>query len=202
MRFEHLVHNARQHPSAVAAGQRERLAAGQQPVALFITCSDSRVIPAQITGAEPGQLFELRTAGNVVPKYAPDSASSEMATIEYAVLQLAVPEIIVCGHSHCGAVSARLAAGEGLDDLPALRTWLGTDGLVRQIPEQGPADPGVRAECQEHLRQQVRTLAEYPFVRDRLEAGKLRLHGWLYELDTGRVLTCSPDYPDVAFQPL
>ena len=190
MNFEHFVQNARRHPNALPSDQRRQLAAGQQPAALFIGCSDSRIQPSRITGAEPGELFELRTAGNVVPKYAPDSASSEMATIEYAVLVLGVPEIVVCGHSHCGAVTALNLAGRGLDQLPAMRTWLGTDGLT------GPAEPpeaAVRAESKQHLRNQLATLHEYPFIRDRVESGALRVHGWFYEIDTGLVHTCPSD---------
>jgi carbonic anhydrase len=198
MNFEHFVHHARRHPNALPADRREQLAAGQQPAALFIGCSDSRVIPSQITGAEPGTLFELRTAGNVVPEYVPDSASSEMGTIEYAVLVLGVPEIIVCGHSHCGAVTALSAAGRGLEQLPAMRTWLGTDGLTDPT---GPSEVGVREESKRHLRAQLATLHAYPFVRERVEAGALRVHGWFYEIDTGLVYACPSDL-DSDFLPL
>ncbi|MEB3367604.1 carbonic anhydrase [Saccharopolyspora mangrovi] len=198
MSFENFVRHARRHPDLLSADQRAQLAAGQKPSALFIGCSDSRVIPSHITGAEPGTLFELRTAGNVVPKYAPDSGSSEMGTIEYAVLQLGVPEIVVCGHSHCGAVTALTIAGRGLDELPALCTWLGTDGLVGTDPE----DAAVRTESKRHLRAQLDTLREYPFIRDRIESGQLRLHGWFYEIDTGLVHVAPQSSDDEDFLPL
>ncbi|GAA4618507.1 carbonic anhydrase [Saccharopolyspora hordei] len=198
MSFEHFVRHARRHSSTVPAARRKQLAAGQRPAALFIGCSDSRVVPSQITGAEPGTLFELRTAGNVVPEYAPHSASSEMATIEYAVLQLRVPDIIVCGHSHCGAVTARTVAGRGLEQLPALRTWLGAGGT----DGADLTDPGVRAESKQHIRVQLRTLREYPFIRERVEAGELRLHGWFYEIDTGLVYVCPQSAEDSDFLPL
>ncbi|KAA5831843.1 carbonic anhydrase [Saccharopolyspora hirsuta] len=198
MSFEHFVRHARRHSSALSADRRQQLAAGQKPSALFIGCSDSRVIPSQITGAEPGTLFELRTAGNVVPEYAPDSASSEMATIEYAVLVLRVPEIIVCGHSHCGAVTALTVAGRGLEELPALCTWLGTGDLTCSEPE----DPSVRSESKRHVLEQLRTLREYPFIRNRIDAGELRLHGWFYEIDTGLVYTCPQASEDTDFLPL
>ncbi|GAB3279874.1 carbonic anhydrase [Parasphingorhabdus pacifica] len=167
---------------------------------MFITCSDSRVVPSQITGAEPGKLFELRTAGNVVPEYFPDSASSEMATIEYAVLQLGVPEIIVCGHSHCGAVTALSTAGRGLDRLPAMRSWLGTDDATEE-PRRQP-DPAVRTESKAHLLGQLRTLREYPFIDDLVRAGRLRLHGWFYEIDTGLVFTSPEDLSEGDLLPL
>ncbi|MEU6267265.1 carbonic anhydrase [Saccharopolyspora shandongensis] len=198
MSFEHFVRHARRHPGMLSADRRQQLAAGQKPAALFIGCSDSRVVPSQITGAEPGNLFELRTAGNVVPKYAPDSASSEMATIEYAVLQLRVPEIIVCGHSHCGAVTALTLAGRGLEELPALRGWLGTDGQDGVEPD----DPSVRSESKRHIHAQLQTLREYPFIQARIAAGELRLHGWFYEIDTGLVFAC-PQKPEATdFLPL
>jgi carbonic anhydrase len=203
MNFEHLVHHARRHSHMMPTQHRQRLAAKQEPVALFIACSDSRVVPSQITGAEPGKLFELRTAGNVVPEYAPDSASSEMATIEYAVLGLRVPEIIVCGHSHCGAVTALSSAGRGLEKLPAMRSWLGTDGLAASdSPERSPGDPGVRVESKRHLRAQLRTLLQYPFIEERVETGALRLHGWFYEIDTGSVWSCPQDLSMTEFLPL
>ncbi|GAA0522132.1 carbonic anhydrase [Saccharopolyspora subtropica] len=200
MSFEHFVNHARRHPAMLSEDRRRQLAAGQKPTALFIGCSDSRVIPSQITGAEPGKLFELRTAGNVVPQYVPDSASSEMATIEYAVLVLRVPDIIVCGHSHCGAVTALTVAGRGLEQLPAMRNWLGTDGVTDAPPEV--ADPGVRSESKRHVQAQLRTLREYPFIADRLAAGDLRLHGWFYEIDTGLVYTCPQQEEDADFLPL
>lgn len=99
------------------------LAQGQSPQVLFVTCSDSRVVPALITGARPGELFELRTAGNIVPPYVFDRPTSEAATVEYAVDVLGVTEIVVCGHSHCGAVGA-LVRGEDLTAVPAVRDWL------------------------------------------------------------------------------
>ncbi|GAB2682807.1 carbonic anhydrase [Saccharopolyspora gloriosae] len=204
MNFEHLVDHARRHPRMVSEAHRRELATGQQPVALFITCSDSRVMPSKITGAEPGKLFELRTAGNVVPHYVPDSASSEMATIEYAVLQLRVPEIVVCGHSHCGAVTAKCVAGHGLDQLPAMRSWLGF-GEPPQTAVTAP-EPGVRSESKAHVREQLDTLFEYPFIRDRVSNGDLRVHGWFYEIDTGLVFRSPDRTPDqtgnVDFLPL
>ncbi|TWG08421.1 carbonic anhydrase [Saccharopolyspora dendranthemae] len=198
MSFDNFVRHARRHSHLLSADQRKQLAQGQSPSALFIGCSDSRVTPSHITGAESGTLFELRTAGNVVPKYAPDSGSSEMGTIEYAVLQLGIPDIIVCGHSHCGAVTALTIAGRGLDELPALCTWLGTDAQAATEPE----DSAVRTESKRHLRAQLDTLREYPFIRDRIESGRLRLHGWFYEIDTGLVYVAPQSAEEQDFLPL
>ncbi|GAB2753009.1 carbonic anhydrase [Salinifilum aidingensis] len=204
MTFEAYLTRAENHPSAVTEEHCRELASGQNPDVLFITCSDSRVIPSRLTGAEPGQLFELRTAGNVVPKYRPETGTSEMATIEYAVLRLGVPNIVVCGHSHCGAVTAMAVAGRGLSDMPALCTWFELTGEQRDDTE---VDPAVRAASQQHVRDQLAELREYPFIRDRLANGELALHGWFFELDTGRVhtLECGSDAADAntaVFHPL
>lgn len=123
------------------------LAAGQSPMALFVTCSDSRVIPSLITGARPGDLFELRTAGNAVPAYSHVRPGGDAATIEYAVDVLGVPDIVVCGHSHCGAVGAR-TRGDDLSALPAVDHWLTTQlpatraTSARTPPGTRPPTPG------------------------------------------------------------
>jgi carbonic anhydrase len=119
-----------------------------------------------------------------------------MATIEFAVLQLGVTELIVCGHSHCGAVNA--LHGAQIDHLPAMRGWLTAHGRVRtQAP---PADLALREEGQRHVLAQVRALTSYPFIRDRVAADELRVHAWFYDIETGEVLTPSPSKP--GFQPL
>ncbi|WP_030670841.1 carbonic anhydrase [Streptomyces sp. NRRL B-1347] len=187
--METFITHARGMTARIAERREEqetfgRLAAGQSPLALFITCSDSRVVPSLITGARPGDLFELRTAGNAVPPYeAGRPASSESATIEYAMCVLGVADIVVCGHSHCGAVGAK-ARGEDLAELPAVRDW-----LDRQLSSELPADdgPAVAGAVQRHVREQLARLREYPCVRDRLESGDVRLHGWYYEVHTGLV---------------
>lgn len=186
------IDNAREFRARIAnqPQQREelaRLAAGQSPLALFITCSDSRVIPSLITGARPGDLFELRTAGNAVPGYGEGkSASAEAATIEYAVCVLGVADIIVCGHSHCGAIRAKVR-GEDLTAVPAVRDW-----LAEQLPHQDDLPdhdgPSVAAAVQRNVREQLRRLRAYPCVGERLKKGALNLHGWFYEIHTGLVL--------------
>ncbi|MGW1540839.1 carbonic anhydrase [Streptomyces sp. NPDC002309] len=177
-----LIDNARTH------GQRPeefaQLAQGQSPDVLFITCSDSRVVPALITGARPGQLFELRTAGNIVPPYTSDRPTGEAATIEYAVEVLGVRDVVVCGHSHCGAVGA-LVRGDDLDAVPAVRDWL---AHAADRPEAAdPADPAVAEAVRGHVLAQLSRLRSYPCVEQRLADGRLRLRGWYYEVHTGVV---------------
>jgi carbonic anhydrase len=176
-----LIDNARmfgQRPEEFA-----KLAEGQSPQVLFITCSDSRVVPALITGARPGELFELRTAGNIVPPYASEYPTSEAATIEYAVEVLGVRDIVVCGHSHCGAVGA-LVRGDDLDAVPAVRDW-----LVSATPRPAGAveDPCVAEGVQSHVLAQVLRLRSYPFIDKKLTEDQLTLHAWYYEVHTGRV---------------
>ncbi|MHC5908599.1 carbonic anhydrase [Streptomyces sp. S6] len=178
-----LIDNARtfgQRPEEFA-----KLAEGQSPQVLFITCSDSRVVPALITGARPGQLFELRTAGNIVPPYGTGAPSGEAATIEYAVEVLGVRDIVVCGHSHCGAVGA-LVRGDDLDAVPAVRDWLAHAADEPDATE--PSDPTVARAVQNHVLAQLLRLRSYPCVEKRLADGRLTVRGWYYEVHTGAVL--------------
>ncbi|MDN3021581.1 carbonic anhydrase [Streptomyces sp. S.PB5] len=182
-----LIDNARlfgQRPEEFA-----RLAEGQSPQVLFITCSDSRVVPALITGAGPGELFELRTAGNIVPPYASEHPTSEAATIEYAVEVLGVSDIVVCGHSHCGAVGA-LVRGDDLTAVPAVRDWL-TQAAPR--PAGAAEDPAVAEGVQSHVLTQLLRLRSYPFIEKKLAERQLTLHAWYYEVHTGAVQEHRPD---------
>ncbi|WAZ21570.1 carbonic anhydrase [Streptomyces cinnabarinus] len=164
-----------------------KLAEGQYPEALFITCSDSRVIPALITGARPGEIFELRNAGNIVPPYGQPGASGEAATVEYALDVLEVQDIVVCGHSHCGAMGA-LSSGDDLSALPGVDAWLESarPGLA-EVLTTGGADPSLSGVAQRNVVNQLAALRSHPVVRRRLTRGDLRLHGWYYEVDTGRL---------------
>ncbi|MFG3270767.1 carbonic anhydrase [Streptomyces luteogriseus] len=164
-----------------------KLAEGQYPEALFITCSDSRVIPAMITGARPGEIFELRNAGNIVPPYGRPGACGEAATIEYALEVLGVQDIVVCGHSHCGAMGA-LKSGDDLSSLPGVDAWLRlARPQLTSVLETAPDDPSLPEVSQGNVVNQLAALRSYPVVRQRLDSGRLRLHGWYYEVDTGFV---------------
>ncbi|MFC9424764.1 carbonic anhydrase [Streptomyces sp. NPDC056987] len=191
-----LIDHARSFSVRVAERPDEfrELAAGQSPEALFITCSDSRVIPSLITGARPGELFELRTAGNIVPRYDEGRPSGEAATIEYALRVLGVRDIVVCGHSHCGAVGA-LVRGDDLSAVPAVRGWLDLGG------GELPSEQGLAHCVQHHAAAQLDTLRGYPAVRERLADGQLSLHAWYYEVDTGAVSSHRPELGG-AFRPL
>ncbi|ROR43008.1 carbonic anhydrase [Kitasatospora cineracea] len=189
--MQSLTRHARAYPrrSADRGHDLTRHRAGQSPEALFITCSDSRVVPALITGAEPGQLFELRTAGNIVPAYNTGTPSGERATIEYAVSILRVPDIIVCGHSHCGAVKA-LVRSEDLSSAPAVHSWLQHAAPparhLAPLPDAEADD--LALPVQRNIDAQLERLRGYPGVARRLAEGTLNLHAWFYEVHTGAVL--------------
>jgi carbonic anhydrase len=175
------------------SGEFRKLAEGQYPEALFITCSDSRVIPALITGARPGEIFELRNAGNIVPPYGRPGACGEAATIEYALEVLGVQDIVVCGHSHCGAMGA-LKSGDDLSALPGVDAWLRiARPELASVLQTAPDDPSLPEVAQGNVVNQLAALRSYPVVRQRLDSGRLRLHGWYYEVDTGFVYELGDD---------
>ena len=167
------------------------LAGGQSPGALFVCCSDSRVNPTLLTGSEPGELFVLENAGNIVPPPAPaGGAGGEAATLEYAVKALKVPEIIVCGHARCGAMGG-LMNPDGLTELPDVKAWLRHSTGAREAVERefadAPAEQKLTAAIRANVRLQLENLKLYPFVRAALDAGELDLHGWVYDFVTGDV---------------
>ncbi|TVR66103.1 MAG: carbonic anhydrase [Gemmatimonadales bacterium] len=157
---------------------------GQHPSTLFVGCSDSRVSPQLLTGAGPGELFVVRNVGNLIPP--PDKAGGPngiSAALEYAVDILEVEEIIVCGHSHCGAVRALYDPPDGAS--PNLREWLELAGPAR-LP--GPPDDAMLRETERRsVKLQLQRLLEFPNVRRRVDAGRLDLHGWHYVIEDGEV---------------
>jgi carbonic anhydrase len=180
----------------------ERLATeGQNPETLFITCSDARVVPNLITGAAPGDLFIVRNVGNVVPR--PELSGGTAAAIEYAVEILGVKDIIVCGHTQCGAIDAILNP-EKTNDLPSVRRWLAEASTVRDLVESQYADLAPEAKAvvavEENVLAQLEHLREYPRVAKRLEAGTVQLAGWVFEIATGQVYSFDPD--EMEFVPL
>lgn len=170
------------------------LAEIQQPDVLFVTCSDSRIVPDMIFQSEPGDLFICRNAGNVVPPYGitADGLSNEgvSATIEYAVKVLGVSHIIICGHSDCGAARAVFEARD-VSQLPVTSRWLKYVDAAR--PRMRPVEPG--ADELTHLkeficanvRQQLQNLCTHPEVQEGVQAGTLAVHGWFYEIRTGEI---------------
>ena len=157
---------------------------GQHPKTLFIGCSDSRLVPYLLTGAAPGELFLVRNVGAFVPPYdGSHGLHGTTATIEFAVLNLKVERIIVCGHSHCGAIRA---AYEGApDEAIALKAWLQLADEAL-LPVQ-PTPEALQRTEQRAVVLQLERLMDYPMVRRAVEAGHLSLHGWHYVIESGQV---------------
>jgi carbonic anhydrase len=163
---------------------QDLVAQGQHPKTLFIGCSDSRLVPYLLTGAGPGELFIVRNVGAFIPPYdGSHGLHGTMAAIEFAVLSLRVEQIIVCGHSHCGAIRA---AYEGVpDEAIALKAWLklASEAL---LPVQ-PCTEAMRRTEQRAVVLQLERLMDYPMVRRNVEQGNLTLHGWHYVIEDGEI---------------
>ena len=171
----------------------------QAPETLLIACSDSRVVPSLLASAEPGELFVVRNVGNLMPPAKHDGTSSgdlsEASAIEYAVTVLEVKNIVVCGHSNCGAMRA-IAAGSALDDAPNLKEWLEHGrpalGRAQQQPASTTGLPLPDRVSQMSVLLQLEHLATYPAVRQALARGTLSLAGWWFDIATGEVRVYDP----------
>jgi len=168
----------------------KKLAEGQAPQALFITCSDSRIDPNLLTQTEPGELFICRNAGNIVPPYT-NHTGAMTASIEYAVGALKAPDIIICGHMGCGAMQGVMAP-ETLAEFPHVREWLNYSRaaslVVREKNPELTGEARLNAIVKENVIIQIAHLKTHPFVAARLSVGKTRIHGWVYDIETGGVL--------------
>jgi carbonic anhydrase len=164
------------------------LANGQRPSALMISCADSRVDMQLVTQCEPGHLFFFRNAGNIVPPYGPTLGAAS-ATIEYAMVALKIPNIIVCGHSDCGAMKGLLAQGVA-DTMPTVAQWLKYADTPRQLVLNEPG-LGQKEKVDRLIRlnvlSQLDHLRTHPSVAVRLARGELTLHGWVYDIEQGSV---------------
>jgi carbonic anhydrase len=165
-----------------------QLAHAQTPGALFIACSDSRIVPELVTQQEPGDLFVIRNAGNIVPSYGPEPGGVT-ATVEYAVAVLGVRDVVICGHSDCGAMTA-IAHGHDLGHLPAVCSWLHHADAAKAVnaahshaSDSDKLDSMVR----ENVIAQIANLRTHPSVALALSQGKLRVHGWVYDIESGQI---------------
>ena len=166
------------------------LAQGQRPEVLFITCSDSRVDPNMVTQSNPGDLFIIRNAGNIVPPHG-GPAGGVTASIEYAVAVLNVAHIIICGHTHCSAMHGAISP-EALKDLPHVRDWLELSRAAVEVVKhthEGPLDAShLRAITEQNVLAQLMHLRTHPLVAARVATKRLFLHGWMYEIESGDLL--------------
>ena len=185
---EHLLEGLRRFRRDVFPRFRERYAQlvrdGQQPATLFIGCADSRVIPELFTGAGPGELFHVRNMGAFVPPFESDAAyHGTSAAIEFATEVLRVTDIIVCGHTHCGAIRALYEPPQART--PHIDRWL---DLAADARLDGPVDEKLlRRTEQRSIALQLQRLASYPGLRTRLDEGQVSLHGWHYVIEEGSI---------------
>ncbi|EKS7108822.1 carbonic anhydrase [Enterobacter ludwigii] len=164
------------------------LANQQSPRALFISCSDSRLVPELVTQREPGDLFVIRNAGNIVPSYGPEPGGVS-ASVEYAVAALQVNDIVICGHSDCGAMTA-VATCKCLDHMPAVSSWLryaDSARVVNEARQHSNQSAKVAAMVRENVIAQLANIQTHPSVRLALEEGRVTLHGWIYDIESGRI---------------
>ncbi len=168
---------------------------GQSPDALFVSCSDSRVMPEQLLGANPGDLFVLRNVANIIPPYY-QTEIGIVSALEFAILYLNVTHIIVCGHTDCGGIKG-LDSPIDVSHAPALSRWL---DLARpsqrdvdfNMPDLSPQERHL-AIVERNVINQLNNVQSYPFIRERLEADRLELHGWVLHLETQQISHYDPD---------
>ncbi|MDP3296119.1 MAG: carbonic anhydrase [Thermodesulfovibrionia bacterium] len=175
----------------------KRLSEKQEPNVLFIACADSRVDPNLITQSKPGELFIVRNVGNIIPPYdAIKDKNSVAAAIELAVLMLKVTDIIICGHSNCGAMQALYKDEREFESMPHLKDWLKIASPVKETVDAFYPDYSNESRQRilekENILAQLRNIQTYTFVAKALEDGLLYLHGWYYEIYTGKVYAYNP----------
>lgn len=170
----------------------ELVKSGQSPKALFIGCSDSRVIPDLMVQSNPGDLFVIRNVGAFVPPYKPDEDFHATASgIEYAVSVLNVQEIIICGHTHCGACKHLYETIED-DSLVHTKKWLelgesAKKSAILSLGANAPKEELLRLTEKLSITKQIENILTYPNVKNRFENGDLHIHGWYYDIETGRI---------------
>ena len=171
--------------------------AGQRPETLFLTCADSRVVPNLITDAAPGELFTVRNVGNMVPRE--DLPGGTLAAIEYAVEALGILDIIICGHTQCGAMEAVLEP-DSVSHLPLVARWIKQASEVRRVIDAEYshlcADAKLTAAAGENVLVQIENLQSLPWVARRLSEGRLRVSGWVFDISSGEVFAYDPELDD------
>jgi carbonic anhydrase len=174
----------------------EELSHEQHPRALFITCSDSRIDPNLLTQTQPGELFIIRNAGNIIPPYGATNGG-EGAAVEYAVQVLGIRQVIVCGHSHCGAMKGLLQLGSLAEDMPLVYDWLkhaeATRRLIKENYQGYEGEELLNATIEENVLTQLENLRTYPVIHSKLHKGEISLYGWVYKIETGGVFVYSMD---------
>jgi carbonic anhydrase len=164
----------------------------QKPHTLFVGCSDSRLVPNLITQTHPGELFIIRNVANIVPPYRiTEEYVATTSAVEYAVQELKVDSIVVCGHSNCGGCAAMNMSEEQLAHIPHVRKWLAVSkevkGRVDKLMQGDSAEEREWLTEQVNILVQMRNLLTYPYIRNRYEAGELNIYGWYYIIETSEI---------------
>ena len=190
--FERIASGLRKFQQEVFPAQRamfERLRTGQTPLALFITCADSRIVPNLITQTGPGEIFIDRNPGNMVPQYG-EYVGGVTAGVEYANLVLKVPLIIVCGHTDCGVMKALLHP-ETTAGMPGVQQWMRHGNEARQRVLRDCADlreeDRINRLAEANVLEQIAHLKTHPSVASRMNAGETEIYGWIYDIGSGSI---------------
>ena len=174
----------------------EQLAEGQRPETLFITCCDSRVVPNLITSSAPGELFIVRNVGNIVPALNHGVIGGVAAAIEYAVQVLKVDEIVICGHTQCGAIDA-IMHPERIAHLPLTSRWVKESASIPSLIAERYGDLEgealMNAAVEENVLLQLENLRTFDFVAEKLDNGSLSVSGWVFHIATGAIFDYDPE---------
>jgi carbonic anhydrase len=173
----------------------ERLKRGQDPLALFLTCADSRVNPNLVTQTDPGEIFIERNPGNMVPPYV-EFVGGVTAGVEYAMLVLKVPVIVVCGHTDCGVMKALLHP-QHVEGMPGVQHWMShgfaaRDRMLRESGETSEEEQQLRAITEYNVLAQIEHLKTHASVRARLLKGEIEIRGWVYDIGDGSIREANP----------
>lgn len=195
-KLEEGIHHFQANYFATHRQMFEQLATtGQKPETLFVTCCDSRVVPNLITNTAPGELFIIRNVGNIIPSVKRGVLGGVSAAVEYAVEVLEVGNVIICGHTQCGAIDAILHP-ERFTNLPNVSRWLReSSDIVKLIEERyGALDSEAKmtAAVEENVLLQLENLRTFDFVQRRLDAGTLKMSGWVFKIATGQIFDYDP----------
>lgn len=200
------VHSFQTREFRSYSGLFRRLAReGQNPHTLFITCADSRVLAELITGSNPGDLFVVKNVGNIVPPASVSGPNSTAAAVEFAIESLEVSDIVICGHTQCGAMAALANGIPHAEEQPHLAEWIGQshavrDAVARNYPQvTDPADL-VTLMAEENVLFGLENLKSYHVVRRALQQDKVRLHGWMFKIRTAQLFAYCPESEQ--FEPL
>jgi len=191
--MKYLLPGLRKFSERVFPGHQEHfesLAQGQKPHTLMITCSDSRIDPNLVTQTKPGELFVVRNAGNIIPPFGA-SKGGEEAAIEFAIEGLGVRNIVICGHSQCGAMAA-LVDKVNLDNLPCVKSWLGHAQATKRRIDAMAGDFDLSHVVEENVLVQADNLRTHPSVSGALRSGRVQLFGWVYSFETGSIAVYDP----------